>query len=699
MKTSSLSAALAAISFLAASTLPAQTPSPSTTTFTSIVEVVRFDSGTLSNTTGRTTTLVDEEFAFDQSHWLQLRFGALTDLPRGSFLRMTSAADGGTQRLDADSLRIWSGQSAFFNGGAVKLELVAPPGAKNARVVVDTIVRGLPSQFSSICPPTDTRAASNDARIGRLVDGGTGFLVYPNVLLTSGTASASFTQSIVEFDVPLSSPTGQIVRADPDDQYPISVVARDLTGPGQDWAVCEVFPNSNTGLLPSQASGAGVFDRGPVPGSASSQTLRVAGFSTTVGAPLPAARNFTQLVAEGPLQQVGTADLQYAVDTNAGGAGSPVIDVASGDVIGIHTNGDCSSGGLNVGTRIDNPALFQALVPFDPNTAATATYGTGCPGPAAFYEVFNPAQDLNGVSLELASTGSGFRVDACTSNCFDPNFGTDLGLTDEALSPTLLLGFSLALPGGVTTPTIRISSNGWIDLSGGVFFDPDFSPSVAELLSQPARLAVLWDDLDPGAGGAVYYRNGPGFAIVTFDNVAQFGEAGSSNSVQVQFFSTGVIKIAYGASNTSTNPLVGYSPGSVADDPGSRDLTALPFGTGSGAPALELSATSPPILGGATTLQLTNLPAGALGASLYAGFTPQNLNLGFVGAPDCFFLTGGDIAVGMVLSGTSASLPFPVPADPMLSGVSIYTQALGIGPGLSRFGFATSNGLELRFGN
>jgi hypothetical protein len=171
--------------------------------------------------------------------------------------------------------------------------------------------------------------------------------------------------------------------------------------------------------------------------------------------------------------------------------------------------------GAQVDQARPGPGLNTLTIPTDapggmplPPQADVNILGQGCPLPSAFYESFGGVPDLNGMSFELSPSGGGFLVDACTSNCFEPNFGTNLNLTDESFSGTLNLGFSINLPGFVSTSAIRVSSNGWISLQPGAFTSSDFSQTTGELLSQGPRLAPLWEDYDPSSGGDVYFRCG-----------------------------------------------------------------------------------------------------------------------------------------------------------------------------------------------
>jgi hypothetical protein len=337
------------------------------------------------------------------------------------------------------------------------------------------------------------------------------------------------------------------------------------------------------------------------------------------------------------------------------------------------------------------------VTPPNPISANVTLSGQGCPLPAAFYEDFNGTPDLYGTSLQFTPSGGGFSVTNCTSNCFDTNFGTNLNLVDDTLTPPLNLGFTANWPGGLSSSQIQVSSNGWIGLQAGAFTNSDFTESVGELLAQGPRLAVLWDDLNPGASGDVYFRTEPGRAIVTWDSVPQFS-GGGANTFQAQFLADGTIKLFWDAANTNNaGPIVGFSQGNVSTDPGGIDLSAVPYSTGSGGVPLLLDSTLP-VLGGFTTLTMSNLPAGTVNATLYAGVGQQMIDLSFLQAVGCFFSTTADFATLMNISGSNATFAFPVPNDPVLSGAVIYTQGLGIAPGLSPFNFATTNTAELLFG-
>ena len=98
------------------------------------------------------------------------------------------------------------------------------------------------------------------------------------------------------------------------------------------------------------------------------------------------------------------------------------------------------------------------------------------------------------------------------------------------------------------------------------------SESVAEFLSDQPRIAPLWDDLNPGAGGSVIASQTAGSWTVEFQAVPQFAST-IGNTFSVTLTSTGGIELAYG--DTANNDgLVGITPGGGAANPGQTDLSA-----------------------------------------------------------------------------------------------------------------------------
>ena len=87
---------------------------------------------------------------------------------------------------------------------------------------------------------------------------------------------------VVEFNVPLSSGSGQPSPADPSDQYPINtgMVSWRYDGAGQglgkDWSVFAVNPSDTSGLLPHEVQNA--FYRVTTTSPGAGTTMRITGY-------------------------------------------------------------------------------------------------------------------------------------------------------------------------------------------------------------------------------------------------------------------------------------------------------------------------------------------------------------------------------------------------------------------------------------
>lgn len=668
-----------------------------------VVEPSDVDSGYIANSSGQSRVVFHKRVTFQQTSWLQLRFEEGTSLPPGSFLRMTSTLDGAVQRHDGRTVADWFHYSAAFNGGEVLVELVAGPRTVGNRVAIKEVHRGLPiAGPDTICGPVDNRALSNDPRQGRLFRGCTGWMIERDVMLTAGHCVGG--TPIIEFNVPLSTSNGSIVRSHPDDQYPFTTLQSISNGIGADWAVNRVGPNSNHGQLPTQRNGGQWYQLGAVPGSPAGNNIRITGYGSTTS-PVSPTWYLVQKTHVGTLAQIGSTSLCYVTDTTGGNSGSPVIHENTGNAIGIHTHGGCSSsgGGCNSGTRIDRADLQRAIQSANPNMAAFTPYGRGCPAPVVFYELFDGANanDLRGLSFRMSpSAGGGWTVSSCTSNCFDSNFSNNLNLGDDQLARNLQLGFAFPLTGiGGSTTAIDVDSNGWIGLISGQHAGSDFTESVAELLAEPARLAACWDDLNPSRGGGVYFDQLPGKAMVTWYQVPEYSATGA-NTVQVQFFPSGDIILSYGASNTVLDGLAGFSAGNGAADPGGIDLSsAVPFTTGSGGTPVAFGVSAPPVLGTTIDLELSSLPPSTVSAFVNLGLQQQSIPLDSIGMTSCMLWTTLDDTFSMSLSGGGARVQFGIPNVSALIGQEIYGQGVVLAPGMNPLGVLTSNGGILRLGN
>ena len=332
----------------------------------------------------------------DGAPWLQILFGDC-DLGKGSYLTITSLEDGAVQRHHAESLEHYRYWSAGFNGDAVEVALHVSSGDKNVFFNVKEMLvgerAGDESGIKSICG-ADDRTSSTDPRVGRTRPftnqaNGTAWIISNGALLTAGHVDLG--GCTLEFHVPASDCDGTINLPDPQHQYAV-----DTTDPywggkykswsggsGDDWAIFECFPNSNTGLLPGTAQATAYrvsLDESPT-------TVRVTGFGTDMdpagcgtGDSLYNADHLTQQTHSGPFvgeyHVPGTVkhELRYTVDTRGGNSGSPVIVNGTTVTVGIHTFGACPASGYNGGTGFKNDSLQAAIQIFPVFPAMNLVY-------------------------------------------------------------------------------------------------------------------------------------------------------------------------------------------------------------------------------------------------------------------------------------------------------------------------------------
>jgi trimeric autotransporter adhesin len=289
--------------------------------------------------------------------WLRLRFDAI-ELAPGSVLRITSLHDGAQQHLNAGTAVQWRHTTAYFNGPAVRVELLAAEGSAGNRVALAEVIAGRPTAApESQCGPSDDRVASSADNRARLLDVGcTANLTADGCFITAGHCLATpSTVDVVEFNVPLSNANGSVVHPAPSDQYvPTSNRQSSNGGIGNDWGVFTVFANTETGLTPLQAQGQGLEFSTVLPKRRN--PVEITGYGVDTGN-----TNQTQQVSTGAVTSVSasTNTLKYNADTEGGNSGSAVL--VGGRVVAIHTNGGCktSGRGANSGTMIGNTA-FQA---------------------------------------------------------------------------------------------------------------------------------------------------------------------------------------------------------------------------------------------------------------------------------------------------------------------------------------------------
>lgn len=127
--------------------------------------------------------------------------------------------------------------------------------------------------------------------------------------------------------------------------------------------------------------------------------------------------------------------------------------------------------------------------------------------------------------------------------------GTDLNLTDDSYAYPIQLPFSFEFY-GQSYDSLAVGSNGVIYFEDVYLGFENTTIATTNSYGVEAYIAVYWDDLDPGSGGAVYYRidgNAPDRRlIVQWEQVPLYGPSGASLTAQaILYEATNNILVQY----------------------------------------------------------------------------------------------------------------------------------------------------------
>ncbi|HAS8478182.1 TPA: hypothetical protein I7768_14410 [Vibrio vulnificus] len=141
------------------------------------------------------------------------------------------------------------------------------------------------------------------------------------------------------------------------------------------------------------------------------------------------------------------------------------------------------------------------------------------------------------------------------SAVFDPEYGVNLNQSDDDFDyVNFSEGFSFPLFGNTYTG-VYVNSNGRLSFTFG---DSTYTESFSVFTGQP-NIAAFFDDLHPGRGGAVFYKQMADRFVVTWDRVPHY-EYGGSNTLQITLFQDGRINIGYNGLSAS-GAFIGISNG------------------------------------------------------------------------------------------------------------------------------------------
>jgi len=204
--------------------------------------------------------------------------------------------------------------------------------------------------------------------------------------------------------------------------------------------------------------------------------------------------------------------------------------------------------------------------------------------------ILQPGELFDLISKTITFTpkaSGGYTVDIGDLN-FDTRLGNNLNLGDDD-SVFGNLGFTFPFF-GVDNTTVSVNSNGHLtfgNVSALIHFNGGSVTSLGSDLSTVLdciagclpRIATLWQDWNPTAGGGVFVNLFLDALIVTWNAVPLFGTT-TTATFQVILFDSGVIRISYQSVTTTPDGgyLVGISPGSRSQ----FQVTTIDFSQGSG---------------------------------------------------------------------------------------------------------------------
>jgi len=410
------------------------------------------DSGVHNHSGSGRAVVWTETIEASGAGWVRLYFGEVEldpDLTAvdSSVIRIMSLEDGAIQHLNAWTVREWNHSSAYFNGSAVSVELIARPGSRANRVVISRIDVGIDDDLmypESICGATDDRMLSTDPRSARAVPIGCSAWIFDDAhhqFITAGHCSSSSLQTI-QFNVPLSNGNGQIQHPGPEDQYSVDVSSKQSQSGsvGQDWGYFGVFRNTETGLSAYQVQGE-FHTLAATPPPVNGQTIRITGYGTTGGG-VPREWNQVQKTHTGEFRTFTGSTVRYHTDTSGGNSGSCVLNDDTGEAIGVHTHGGCSSdpNSSNQGTGSNHSGWQSALTT---PRGVCAPFGLTVP----------PLTAGQQATLEASGTSPGLTVyfiysTQGTGETLVRPLGVTLGLADPSLG-----GSAVADGGGIARLT------------------------------------------------------------------------------------------------------------------------------------------------------------------------------------------------------------------------------------------------------
>ncbi|MBX7210869.1 MAG: M36 family metallopeptidase [Verrucomicrobiaceae bacterium] len=348
------------------------------------------------------------------------------------------------------------------------------------------------------------------------------------------------------------------------------------------WAAFAKRGMGASATAPASSTTTGVVEAFDMPDDLSVSPLSTFAAAGPVGGPFnPAVQTYT-------LTNNGTSALTWT----AGGTQSWITASPAGGTLasGASTTVTVT---FNTAANALTAAAYSGAVRFTNNTSgitvsAPVTLSVGAVD--YFTELFTSGNDTDNQSWLFTPNGSPSfysvaRTASVSSFSTDPTGGTNLSLGDDSYSTITLSGGSTVKLYGTSYSTFYVGSNGYVTFGSS---DSTLAESLVNHFAYK-RVAALFDDLNPSAGGTVSWRQLADRVAVTFQGVPEYNTT-NSNDFQIELFFDGRIRISCLAIS-AVDGLIGLSQGTGT--PANfvmSNFNTYPTSGGGGAATLALSA-------------------------------------------------------------------------------------------------------------
>jgi hypothetical protein len=280
-------------------------------------------------------------------------------------------------------------------------------------------------------------------------------------------------------------------------------------------------------------------------------------------APAITAVAVTQVNARDATLQVDTDEVTRA--TVRAGTVCGLVD-ATGESTTLATQHDVVVGGL-----LDETTYYATVeAQDDAGNASSDDNGGLCYSfttpevPDFFTEQFSAGLDLEGLSTTFTPNGSNDFYAHCTEPLegglpTDPTGGTDSGLGDDQPTSFDLAGGAIVSLYDQAYTTVFVGPNGFLTFTAG---DSDYTESLTDHFDLP-RVSAVFDDLNPGAGGSVSWKQLEDRVAVTWQDVPEYSTS-NNNTFQIEMFFDGRIRMSW-LRIDSGDAVVGLSAGNGVD--------------------------------------------------------------------------------------------------------------------------------------